>query len=948
MTCQTFVTNNAVLTIEEGTTIFATPQASNSADSKYDTAPALVITRGAKIMARGTAAKPITMTAVNPDTSSTSLFARDTTTTTTTLQTRGKWGGLVILGNAPHSLATTTVVEGITGSGTQGHYGGTDANDNSGVLSYVRVWHGGAHVSANNELNGVTFGGVGAGTTVDHCEVAFNADDGFEFFGGTVNVKYLSVLFVGDDAFDTDHGYQGKGQFLFAMEGPTGDHGWEMDSSSSPSSPDTAPRSHPQFYSMTIIGGGTSSAAGTGELMHINDGTGGSFGNMVLSHASGNGLNFEDCSASVTYSNAATRPAGAPDLFWWSPNNIINGIPGGSSNFAGCSQASFGSWSSIASSPGFQSVATADIDYETMSSTFNPLPAANGAMCTGTVDDPTADSFFDAVACKGAFASSTDNWLEGWSWLDCAGKMASTGTDQCTSLLPRSFNTLKSSVSQIGGSYTSSLSLSADTTYLLDSQLFMASGTTLTIPQNTTILALPVASASAAAPAIVIERGATINAAGIATAPITLTSIFAEAALQSSAVVTTDSASASGSIALGARGKWGGLILLGNAPTSAATPKNIEGISGYTYGGSDPADSSGTLQYVRVWHGGAAIAADNEINGITFGGVGSGTTVEYCEVAYNADDGFEFFGGTVNVKYLSVLFVGDDAFDTDEGYQGMGQFLFAMLGTAGNHGTEMDSKTGSDSNGNPNFNSMPRSHPAFYSMTIIAGGASSDGPSDAVMRLREGTGGKFGNLILSNLGGTHKGIEIKDCGSESIVQTMPSASVSIGVSSDPASAGYLYVSPAVAIGSPAANSAITIASGCSATPSSFSFTDVELLPSSGSITETGGDTVDPRPACSSGAYSGVDAVPGSSFFTAVGFKGAFGNQIWLDGWSYLDQAATGSRIPSSNNGCGSAGDITGPSPPASVETADTVALCGDITTDTVLVRLAHCKYLPTL
>ena len=96
----------------------------------------------------------------------------------------------------------------------------------------------------------------------------------------------------------------------------------------------------------------------------------------------------------------------------------------------------------------------------------------------------------------------------------------------------------------------------------------------------------------------------------------------------------TDTASASGTITLGERGKWGGLIILGNAPTSAATPQAIEGITGKTYGGSIPTDNSGTLQYVRVWHGGAVVGANNEINGITFGGVGSGTTVEYCEVAY--------------------------------------------------------------------------------------------------------------------------------------------------------------------------------------------------------------------------------------------------------------------------------------------------------------------------
>ena len=226
---------------------------------------------------------------------------------------------------------------------------------------------------------------------------------------------------------------------------------------------------------------------------------------------------------------------------------------------------------------------------------------------------------------------------------------------------------------------------------------------------------------------------------------------------------TTDSSSASGSIALGARGKWGGLILLGNAPTSAATPKQIEGITGKTYGGTSPTDSSGTLQYVRVWHGGAIIGADNEINGITFAGVGDGTTVDHCEVAYNLDDGFEWFGGTVNAKYLSVLFGKDDSFDTDEGYQGKAQFLFTMLGNAGNHGTEMDSKT------NSNYDSMPRSHPAFYSMTIIGGGSS--GRGGGLMRLREGTGGKFGNVILANP--TDIGLRIGDCGSEAVSQTLP-------------------------------------------------------------------------------------------------------------------------------------------------------------------------------
>eukprot|EP00900_Chrysochromulina_parva_P019294 jgi/Chrpa1/27366/Chrysochromulina_OHIO_Genome00025095-RA len=102
-----------------------------------------------------------------------------------------------------------------------------------------------------------------------------------------------------------------------------------------------------------------------------------------------------------------------------------------------------------------------------------------------------------------------------------------------------------------------------------------------------------------------------------------------------------------------------------------------------------PTDS-GTLQCVRVWHGGTILG--HEINGMTsFGGGGSGTVVDHCEVAFNLDNGFELFGGNVNIKNLSVLFAGDDAFDTDDGYVGKGQFLFALFGAVGNHGAEMDS-----------------------------------------------------------------------------------------------------------------------------------------------------------------------------------------------------------------------------------------------------------------
>ena len=220
-----------------------------------------------------------------------------------------------------------------------------------------------------------------------------------------------------------------------------------------------------------------------------------------------------------------------------------------------------------------------------------------------------------------------------------------------------------------------------------------------------------------------------------------------------------------------------------------------------------------------------------------------------------------FFGGTVNVKYLSVLFVGDDAFDTDEGYQGKGQFLFVMIGNEGNHGTEMDSKTNSD------FDSMPRSHPAFYSMTIIGGGAS--GRSGGLMRLREGTGGKFGNVVLAHA--TDYGVKNDNCGAELRTPTLPSAGTSLGMAGDSASSGYLFFSPNNMISG--ATSTFNYGSGTSACTDA-GFSAITADPGFASISSTTdldyttmGATFDPTAASSASSMcSAVDSAPfGDSF-----------------------------------------------------------------------------------
>ncbi|RDI57038.1 hypothetical protein [Flavobacterium glaciei] len=184
---QVFVRSGAVLTIEPGTVIFGDKASKGT----------LVIDRGGKIIADGTAAAPIVFTSGQP------AGTRD----------RGDWGGLVILGNAPVNQPDPAI-EGITPAVI---FGGTNNADNSGILKYVRVEFAGIELTPNNETNSITLGGVGSGTQMDYTQVSFGGDDGFEWFGGSVNSKHLVAFAMWDDCFDVDFGFTGKVQFGVAV-----------------------------------------------------------------------------------------------------------------------------------------------------------------------------------------------------------------------------------------------------------------------------------------------------------------------------------------------------------------------------------------------------------------------------------------------------------------------------------------------------------------------------------------------------------------------------------------------------------------------------------------------------------------------------------------------------------------------------------------------------------
>lgn len=245
----------------------------------------------------------------------------------------------------------------------------------------------------------------------------------------------------------------------------------------------------------------------------------------------------------------------------------------------------------------------------------------------------------------------------------------------------------------VTGNISSNTTWSASKIYELKGKVVVKSGATLTIEAGTIIKGQEGSDVNATA--LIIERGAKIQANGTAAKPIIFTSVLDNITMGQLSGTNLDEADA---------GKWGGVLILGNAPVSAAdgnTEGQIEGIpvteSYGTFGGSNSGDNSGTLNYVSIRHGGALIGAGNEINGLTLGGVGSATTVSNIEVISNLDDGIEIFGGTVNVSNVLIAFQQDDAIDVDMNWSGtLNNFhIINNTGTGSDEALEIDGPEGS-------------------------------------------------------------------------------------------------------------------------------------------------------------------------------------------------------------------------------------------------------------
>lgn len=214
------VTSGVTLTIQPGVVVKG--EVGSGAN-----ATALLIARGAKIMAEGTASQPIIFTSVADE-----IMPGQVASPNMEPTLEGLWGGLMIMGKAKGSFAgdvSEIQIEGIPASDINGLYGGNDDADNSGVLKYISIRHGGANIGEGNEINGLTLGGVGSGTVIENVEVVANQDDGIEWFGGTVSVKNALIWNSGDDAVDTDQSWAGTLDNFIIICGTNTDHALEID-----------------------------------------------------------------------------------------------------------------------------------------------------------------------------------------------------------------------------------------------------------------------------------------------------------------------------------------------------------------------------------------------------------------------------------------------------------------------------------------------------------------------------------------------------------------------------------------------------------------------------------------------------------------------------------------------------------------------------------------------
>jgi Secretion system C-terminal sorting domain len=414
-----FLEEGSVLSIEAGTIIKFTPRADVGNPS------ALVITRGAQIFAEGTSENPIIFTSEADDVNNPS----DLGPTDNAL-----WGGIVLLGRGitQKNGNAEVNIEGIDLSEPRGAYGGNDNTDNSGVLRYVSIRHGGRQIVSGSELNGLSLGAVGSGTTLEYIEIYANSDDGIEFFGGAPNLKYAVVAFVEDDSYDWDEVYSGKGQFWFSIQRPDiADAGGELDGSTPD---DLTPYSNPTIYNWTHIGSGPGATASNPVGWLLRAGTAGTIANSIVTEMKNKVIEVQDKDAGTNDAhqkliNGELKLPG--NLFWANGSNTTldatsTGIIRVTSNQPNQDDADASDLiahlvanNSTIANPGIRRIS------REQDSSLDPRPTETGAAYTNPREAyPAGDLFFTDVEYSGAFSAEAEQlWIAGWTTLERNGHL---------------------------------------------------------------------------------------------------------------------------------------------------------------------------------------------------------------------------------------------------------------------------------------------------------------------------------------------------------------------------------------------------------------------------------------------------------------------------------------------------------------------------------------------
>lgn len=468
------VNSGATLTIPAGTQIV----------SASGTANYLAVLQGGSIDIQGTSTSPVEMRSVDGN----------------------PWGGLLVCGNA-----STTAGVNVTAEVGGLVYGGNDDNESSGNIDYLILRNTGAQINADSQFNGLSLYAIGSGTTIDNVAVIEGADDGIEFFGGTVSVSNFYAENIEDDAIDWTEGWNGTMETAYIVNTIQG-------------------------FSTAIEADGTASNPTLNNLTAI---------------SSTGGLAIQMKAASTA---------------------TINGF----------------------SATGF------DLLFE-----FAGTSTAAELVIDGAAADTANDAVYDS--------SPTNSSIFAWATGDLEED-------------------------ELPSNIASDLTLDSGVVYTISGPVLVNSGATLTIPAGTEIV-----SESGTANYLAVLQGGSIDIQGTMMNPVEMRSVDGN--------------------------PWGGLLICGNSTTTAGENVTAE-VGGLVYGGNSPTESSGNIDYLILRNTGAQINADSQFNGLSLYAVGSGTTIDNVAVIDGADDGIEFFGGTVSVTNFYAENIEDDSVDWTEGWNG--------------------------------------------------------------------------------------------------------------------------------------------------------------------------------------------------------------------------------------------------------------------------------------